>query len=365
MYCKRNILLVINSDLINAGVPNVVMTIVRNLSEKFTFDIITYHSKKGQYDAEFESYGGKIFRLSLLDYSKHKILYPFRRVQIKRFMRHILKDNKYDVIHCHNGIESGVFLECAKKKGIPIRISHAHGTYIRKGNNKILLRYYSRCKELIKQNSTHALACSNKAGNSLFISGNFVNVLNPIDVSLYRGLVKNPHNGCNLLQIGYFSQNKNQLFSIKLLKSLLDEKMDVRLTFIGFPQEEEYYNQMLKTIDDAYIKESVRFLPRDADKAEVFKETDIVLLPSFTEGLPLVALEAQSARVPCILSDHVSEDANIGLAYYAKYDDIEEWKTTVRKAYNDKNNADTRGVNTDMIEINGWCDRIGATYNEQ
>ena len=87
----KKVLLVINSDLVSAGVPYVVMTIVRSLHKKITFDIVTYHKGKGIYDEEFKSYGGEIYPLSLTNYDKHKVLFCCRAVQIESFMRTLLK----------------------------------------------------------------------------------------------------------------------------------------------------------------------------------------------------------------------------------------------------------------------------------
>lgn len=363
MNKKKCVLLVINSALIKAGVPNVVMTIVRNLSDYFTFDIVTYNDENGDYDLEFVSYGGNVFKVSLLNYDKHKVLYPFRHIQIKRFLKKIFSEKKYDIIHCHNGIEAGIFLRYACLNGIPIRIAHAHGTYNRRGNNKVLLWYHSYCKKLIQQYATTALACSTQAGESLFLSKKFINALNPIDISFYRGVVKTAHTGCHLLQIGYFCSNKNQLFSIRLLKSLLEANIDAKLTFIGFPQDDVYYVKMLKEIEKLSVEREVCFLPKDADKAKAFSDTDIVLLPSFTEGLPLVALESQAAYVPVIMSDHVSADANLGLATYVKYDDLIGWEAEVKQILSQKEFVDKSSVNTDRVELNGWCNRIGEVYN--
>lgn len=360
---KKRVLLIVNSDMVNAGVPNVVMTLVRNLSDRFSFDVVTYHNGEGQYDSEFESLGGQIFRLSLLDYNRHKILYPLRCFQIRSFLKDVLSQNKYDIIHCHNGIEAGIFLKCAALEGIRCRVAHAHGTYYRKGSNIILLWYQSFCKKQILKNATTQLACSTKAGESLFVSGTFINVMNPVDISPYRGLTKKAHEGCNLLQIGYFCENKNQLFSIKLLKSLLDENIDVCLKIIGFSQDGEYYAKMLKFIDQLSVSERICFLPPNIDKAEVFADTDVVLLPSFTEGLPLVALEAQSAGVETLLSDRISTDANLGLATYAEYNNLSEWKSAVKQIYSRRESFDKININTDLIEMNKWCERIEAVYD--
>ena len=137
----KRVLFVINSNLDNAGVPNVLMQIVRKLKEEFVFDIVVGNSAKGFYDDEFLSYGGKIFRHDLVDYSKSKVFYGKRGKQTYQKVKEVLKENKYDIIHCKNGVEAGFALKTAYKVGVPIRIVHSHGTYTNRGKN-IFARLY-------------------------------------------------------------------------------------------------------------------------------------------------------------------------------------------------------------------------------
>lgn len=116
-------------------------------------------------------------------------------------------------------------------------------------------------------------------------------------------------------------------------------------------------------IDELSLRERIRFLPSDADKVQIFSDTDIVLLPSCTEGLPLVALEAQAAHVLVLLSDHISFDANLGLAIYAEYNALSEWNDAVKRLYSQKGYFDTVKISTNLIETSGWCNRIGEIYN--
>ena len=356
----KRVLVVLNSDLIRAGVPNVVMTIARGLSDKFVFDAVTYGTAAGDYDSEFEALGGRIYRLSLLDYDSHKLTYPMRFFQIKKALNKILKGTAYDIIHCHNGIEAGIFLSLANKHGILKRIAHAHGNYTRGGSNKILLWYHNFCKKLIHRHATDRLACSSVAGETLYSCDDFLNVLNCVDTSLYVNLPKQHHDTVNLLQIGYFCQNKNQLFSIKLLKELLSRSLPARLSFIGFKQGEEYYNDMLKAISDLELDNYVNFLPPDTDKTKVFPFTDAVLLPSFSEGLPLVALEAQASNTYCIASDRVPKDADLGLVRFAALDDTDAWCSAIKDL---DFSGDKPRVNIDAIDRNCWIKRIEDIYN--
>lgn len=336
------------------------MTIARGLSDRFVFDAITYGSAAGDYDDEFEALGGKIHRLSLLDYDNHKLTYPLRFFQIKSALNKILKNTGYDIIHCHNGVESGIFLKFAKKRGVQKRISHAHGNYLRSGSNKILLFYHSFCKKLIHKNATVRLACSRSAGETLYNNDEFINVLNFVDTSVYSNLVKQKHGTLNLLQIGYFCKNKNQLFSIHLLKTLIENEVDSKLTFIGFAQDEEYYNAMLSAVSQLNLQDRVCFLPPDADKREVFPLTDAVLLPSHSEGLPLVALEAQAASTLCLASDRVPKDIDIGLARFVELGNIDAWRSAIENA--DFSNPKSQ-VNVDAVNLSSWISRIEDIYN--
>lgn len=309
----KRVLFVVNSNLDNAGVPNVLMQIVRKLKEEFVFDIVVGNSAKGFFDDEFLSYGGKIFRHDLVDYSKSKVFYGKRGKQTYQKVKEVLKENKYDIIHCKNGVEAGFALKAAYKVGVPIRIVHSHGTYSNRGKN-IFARLYklSGMKKGVKY-STHRFACSNVAGETLFLGSKFENILNPLDVNNYLKINKKEHDYIGLLQIGYYCKLKNQLFSLKVLQELLNRGHKAKLRFIGYDSGSGYINKVINEVNNKNLTDNVEFLPSDFNKNEVLETTDFLLLPSESEGLPLVALEAQSSRSYCIASSNVSEDVDVGL----------------------------------------------------
>ena len=59
------------------------------------------------------------------------------------------------------------------------------------------------------------------------------------------------------------------------------------------------------------LSDSVRFLGIRNDINELMKGTDIFLLPSLYEGLPVVGVEAQAAGVLCILSKNITKEIKI------------------------------------------------------
>ena len=63
---KEKILLIAQEGLNKGGVQTVIMSIVRNLSHKYQFDIVLFTKEQRFYDNEFLEYGGRIFRIAFL-----------------------------------------------------------------------------------------------------------------------------------------------------------------------------------------------------------------------------------------------------------------------------------------------------------
>ena len=182
---KKRVLLVINSALVNAGVPNVVMKIVRSLKNKCVFDIAVGDDKPGYYDEEFLSFGGEIIPFRARTYESGKISFLLRGKDVYDAIDRIVKARQYDIVHCHNGYDCGPALKAAAKHGVPIRIAHSHGTYLNKGKNILARTYKHICMKWGVKYSTVRFACADVAGKTLFMGKSFENVLNPVVIGEY------------------------------------------------------------------------------------------------------------------------------------------------------------------------------------
>lgn len=329
---KKKVLFVIGTPLKNAGVPNVVMQIVRALQEQYQFDVLVCGEESGYFDEEFCSFGGKIFRCSMPSYKRGRLTYLQKWNRLYQFSRPILAHGGYEIVHCNNGLESAAVGKAAAKCGVPIRISHAHG-YYPKAKKNLLARWYQWvCRCDINRFFTEKLACSKKAGDSLFDGVAYQNVLNPIDLSQYT-FAKQKHTGIHLLQIGYFCKLKNQLFSLAVVQNLLEQGADATLSFIGFEVEAGYLSKMQDYITQNGLEDRIQFLPPDHPKAEILPQTDFLLLPSTSEGLPLVALEGQAGKAFCLLSDAVTQEVDVGMALHLPIEDPAHWANVILAEY--------------------------------
>lgn len=356
----KKILLVINSGLANAGVPSVMMNIVSHLNDELHFDALVYSIDESYYDEKFRSFGGEIFRMDITKYKQH---YLFKGIGVFFKTFKLLKNENYDIIHCNNGLESGLCVLAAKILGTKTRITHCHGSYkIRNGKNYPLRFYEWLCRKWIHGYSTDKITCSINAGSTLFGNDSeVINMLNPLDVHLYNNIEKkHNYNRTNILQIGYFCTNKNQLFSIEILRMLLDKGGNVHLYLIGYENEVGYLSKMKKLINELELVEFITFLPHDYDKRNIFSITDALILPSYSEGLPLVALESQVANVPCIASTNVPKDANVGLCSFIPLSNINCWVNELTEIKKQVHKLDNEKIS--RIDSNNYANIMLGIY---
>ncbi|MDI5788801.1 glycosyltransferase [Bacillus licheniformis] len=60
-------------------------------------------------------------------------------------------------------------------------------------------------------------------------------------------------------------------------------------------------------------KDDILFLGVVEDIPALMQAFDVFVMPSLFEGLPLVLVEAQASGLPCIVSDNITEETDLGL----------------------------------------------------
>jgi glycosyltransferase involved in cell wall biosynthesis len=103
----------------------------------------------------------------------------------------------------------------------------------------------------------------------------------------------------HIYNIARISPEKNQLTILKALM-LLENK---HLTIVGKVVDEKYYISLIDFINLNSINDRVTFEPFNSDITNLYSNADIVILPSYEEGLSNVILECFKFGVPCFASD--------------------------------------------------------------
>lgn len=344
---KKRILLIQN-NLTYGGTSTLILFIAKHLSDKYVFDLFCFEDNVPDKEKEFLSYGGEILKSSKINYNKRglsgRLLSYWQRFfgRITNHFNKKLKSKEYFAVHCFEDLLSGYYLKACKKAGIKKRIVHFNidHSVIRATNplNWILLK---KELHLIKKYTTIFAAGSTQAMPKLFTKRNDAIIINnPIDSKfIFNDFI--PKN-LRLLQMGTFNDNKNQLFSISVLKILVSKfKLgDAKLVLAGQqPKEESNYLKLIrKAINECGLSENVEILGATNNPEVLYAENSALIFPSKKEAFGLVLIEAQSCGMQCFSSTAAANETNFGGVFFLKLEDgPEAWAEEIFKYYKSVN----------------------------
>ena len=336
---KERVLLVSTGGMDKSGGPSVLMTIVRGLSREYDFDILVSTDQEEYFDAEFKSFGGKIFRCPKLRTRfgpLNRVGELLRPIRLYFFTKSLIRrQGGYKVIHCNNDFDMAGCAAGAKAAGVPVRVCHTHKTWTPDSQFGLLTRLYrKRCRRTILRCATALVGCSPAANASIYGESAKTRVLwNAYDDGRFGW-----HPGdeaappLSIAQVGNLSDNKNQLFSLDVLKKLLDKRPDAAITFVG-GDPAGYKARMQERMTALGIESAVSYLPPDADIPALFSKCSVLLFPSKAEGFGIVLIEAQAMGLHCFASSAVPRETNVGgVEYLALSDGPDMWAEAVLKA---------------------------------
>ena len=316
--------------------------------------------------------GGKIF--DLVSPKKNPIMF------YKQIYSILNNNERYEMVHVHmHGIRFMIISLLTRISGAKRIISHAHiadGKDSRKVLNRLRHIIEVGCTKVF---ATEYVSCSKRAseyvfGKSILNKKKVMHIPNSIDNIKYSSLLSEKKeknlikeldikkDDLIIVNVGYFGYQKNHPFMIEIIKKLANKNINFIWLFVGIGEEEE---KIKKIVSDNKTDKYVRFLGFRHDIPDLLKLSDVLVLPSIFEGLPTVAIEAQAAGTPCILSTNVSSEAdlNLGLCKFLNLDDdIEEWCNEIINSPN--GNKPTKKEITTKLESKGFTTITAAKLYE-
>ena len=281
---------------------------------------------------------------------------PFKYMKA---LKNIFEKGNYDIVHSNMNTLSVFTLRAAKKAGIKIRIAHSHSTSNK--NEKIKNLIKNVLKVFSKKYATNYLACSELAGRWLFgdkayENGDVTLINNGIDFNRFafnNELREQTRNELGLKDeflignVGRMMAQKNQMFFLKVLLKLKNNKCNVKALIVGdgpLKDELQEFINANKLNDDVIIISST-------DKPEKFYNAfDCFLLPSLYEGLPVSGVEAQVNGLNCIFSDNISKEILLSKnALMLSIDSVDNWVDKIKQI---KNSSVDNRINNVKEEFN-------------
>lgn len=287
------------------GISSFIMENYRQLHNEYQFIFInTADEENGYYTKEIQELGGKIYHV----HSNKKG--PFRSLDQAKKIRKIIKKENPIAIHSHYFSNNGIYLKQAFKENINVRISHCHNAKSNLTFSKKIAINESR--KLISEYSTNSFACSKTARKFLYKNDGIV-LYNSIDYSkhykiddvdyIYSKYSLNK-NIVYVCFVGRMSEQKNPDFLLEIIEA----NKDICFILITYGKLLDSF----KTKVNELKLINVIYLPKDSNVNEIMNISSCLLLPSLYEGFPIVTIEAQACGIPCLISNNVSKECDLG-----------------------------------------------------
>lgn len=324
------------------GVETWLLELARHGDDSsWAFDFCLLGSEKGAYADELERRGSRIWSC------------PVRRPELfaPRLYR-LLRRTHCDIVHSHVHYFSGLVLRVARAAGVPIRIAHSHNSHDGSSRSWPRLIYRGLMKSLLRRSANLGLACSTPAAEALFGAGHQKNPAvhsapYGIDLEKVRRLqpdrirLRNefgvPAGVPVVGHVGRLEPQKNQDFLLEVAAATATVMPQTRFVIVG---EGRLREQLEAKAEQLGLLPQIRFAGQRRDVSELMVGLfDAFLLPSLHEGLPLVALEAQAAGLPLLMSDRVTEEAVVLPQTSCRYEleaGPEHWAVGLRRMLESK-----------------------------
>ena len=292
------------------GAETMIMNLYRRIDrERVQFDFVENCSHHAAFDDEIFALGGRIYHCPRYAGTNH---FAYCRWWNRFFQEH---GSDYTAVHGHLGSTAAIYLSAAKRNGI-YTIAHSHNTY-GNGSGDLLYRIYSFPTRRI---ADRFFACSVKAGLDRFgekVTSDptrFSVLNNAIETEKFRydpqereRVRKELGLGDSIVfgHVGRFLPQKNHEFLMEIFREIARQCDCAKLLLIGDGPLREAVAQKAR---DYGLDDRVLFLGVREDVAPFYQAMDVFLFPSLFEGLGIVAVEAQTAGLPCVISDTVPEE---------------------------------------------------------
>ena len=131
-----------------------------------------------------------------------------------------------------------------------------------------------------------------------------------------------PENAFVFVSVGELNDNKNHRTIIEALAKINDKKVVYALCGIG-----NLLDELKNICIELGVEDRVFFLGFRKDIKEILYASDVFVFPSLFEALPIAPIEAQAAKLPCLISDSVTQEImqNKNVEFLSLNESVSTW----------------------------------------
>ncbi|MBK8510776.1 MAG: glycosyltransferase [Saprospiraceae bacterium] len=333
------------------------------------FDFLATGGQPRVFDEEIKELGCKIF------YVKYSYRNFFR---FRKQLKAILKENKYNAIHDHQDFVSGWHFLLGLGYLPHIKITHLHNPY-NFVNNYIVsaMRWLSfkAGRLLTVMLTTKITGTSNHVMDEYgYKKWPYKNKRVPpaycgFEVNEFRFSPEAKTSLCKELEwdenvkIALFvgridlhenengKNQKNPEFAFQVANELVLNNKGWKFLFVGF--KGQLANKMEEETLQLGIKDKIRFLGFRKDIPGIMSSADMLIFPSFWEGLGMIVVEAQASGLKVLAADTIPQEAILTDLVLSKSlsENVASWVEAILQF---NSNAFNRNAYQKQIEASGF-----------
>lgn len=312
------------------GAESRIMDLYRHMDrDEIQFDFLVTQGTSDYYSGEIKSLGGKIYYLPAFRVYNY---FKYKKACKDFFANH---KNEYKAVHGHMTSTAAIYLPIAKSYGVPLTIAHARSAGVDpglKGKITQLLRcsLYKKCDRLFSCSDEASivafgakLQADDNGGGVCMAHGRSVTFMpNAIDTKEFafnetvREKIRQEYNISNRIIVGHvgsFRYAKNHEFVLEVFKELHEsyKKKGINPPILMLLGDGELKEKIEEKAVSLGIKEDVIFTGNKTPVAPFYQAFDILLFPSFYEGMPGTVVEAQASGLKCLISDRITSQVGV------------------------------------------------------
>lgn len=297
------------------GVETIILSLIDKLVDRFSFIIVLSHKESCCYLKRIPS---QVRLVNVTAWGQN----PFK---FRKEFTSLLNESKCDIVWLNACVTSNrELIRAIKSANRPVKlITHSHGTnYENDGWLKTCLikGLHKFNKRLYNKAATCKWACSHRAAEWFYGANHMdeVSIIpNGIDTDRFkfnatiRAKMRNKYE-CEgrfvCLHIGRLTPVKNQSYLLKVFSELCKYIPESLLLIAGTGDLESELKAEAVALG---IDRNVYFLGHYEYVFELYNLSDVFLLPSIHEGMPLTLVEAQCCGLHCFVSDSISKEVKL------------------------------------------------------
>lgn len=301
---KVKVIHVYKSFNVYNGLIEILTIMAQNIDHsRYELGVCVYEYNDSEFGQKFQALGGKIYNLNISSniFNKHEeflSLYRFFKKEKPHIVQtHVLKANLFGTVAARMAkVPIVIATEMTLKDIASSNISRFRDRLIQ----PLVGFVVNRCDRFVV---TSQYIKNEWAGN--LDNERFEVIYPPFNLDKYDKAIRNaksisPFAGKRIGFVGRLSEEKSVNTLIDAMLIVNKSYPDAQLSIIGTGPMEKY---LKKQCTDLNLNKMVRFEGYKSNSFESLREMDIFVLPSRTEGCPIVVLEAMAIGLPVIATN--------------------------------------------------------------